>query len=198
MMALKSKERIALKSADVINRGKDSNDHEEEVLEGDDDCNEESEKKKEKDVKDKKKIYTYEVPETYPGCEGLCLPLSLILACIIELGIKLKKRPFKQKAEKLVLINDESENKVAAACELLLNEFDFLKSKIKGLRSLKDFTFNNTCPSFQQYYKVNILIHSNALDLDELEYRLPQEYDPSLPRYRFNQNKPSGHNIRMY
>ena len=81
--------------------------------------------------------------------EGLCLPLSIVLAANIERGKFHCDEDFK--AGKLMwFINSKDEKRRRNACSALKKEFENVQGLLKDQLPQKDFTFENTCHVFQQ------------------------------------------------
>ena len=152
MNEIRRLEREALDAANVTNRGR-------KIKKRQNKCTVISIKNKKEKKEDTVPGFLYEVPEEYPGFKGLCLPLTIILACFIELGHLLQRFPYKNKGTAMSKLNSVSGKLDKAACVLLSEEFEKIKIKIKELKSIKNFTFSNTLHLFQRYFKV-ILISS--------------------------------------
>ena len=130
MEYVRKSERFALNAADVINEG---------------------------GVAKKSRIpsYMFRVPLDYPGFKGLCLPLSIILGCKIELGFQLNRHMYKVKGKNGRKINSPSEKLQKIACEALSKEYKKLQRRIPELLRIRKFTFKNTVHLLQKYYQVN-------------------------------------------
>lgn len=119
--------------------------------------------------------YFIKIPTDYPGFDGLCLPLSIILvigylsiiilgaffpfyfqATYIELGKVIKRNGFITKGRTMWNIKSTCKQKQLKACKTLMDEYNYLKNmKYPVLSRIKDHTFKNTCYILARHYQVN-------------------------------------------
>ena len=114
--------------------------------------------------------------------DGHCLPVSIILGATIELGHHLDKWNYRGKSKDLLKINSLSPKLKEKACRALSDEYEKVKRRISNWNSIKLHTFPEICPILQDYYNINILIHSNINEEDKIIYSVPRKYNCSLPR----------------
>ena len=147
----------ALKMADVINRGKNG-----------------------EEMKYVWKIDT----QLFPQAENNCLPISILLASLIERGTILGEKQFSSD-KTLQFINSNTVRKKTRAYNALKNEFEKLKKIFPQLNKSGGFKFSEVCPILAKYYNVNIIIHKIQYGRDtecHIESGHGRSYNMELPR----------------
>ena len=97
--------------------------------------------------------------------EGLCLPLSIVLAANIERGKFNCDEDFKA-GKFMWFINSKDERRRKKACSALRKEFENVQGLLKDQLPQKDFTFENTCHVLARHYEINIVIHQIKHGID--------------------------------
>ena len=147
----------ALRIADVINRGKDG-----------------------EELK-----YVYSIDEKiFPQAENNCLPISIMLASVIERGVILGEKQF-SRGKTMHLINSKNLKKKTRAYNALKTEFEKLKKIYPQLNKSGGFKFSEVCPILSRHYNVNIIIHKIQYGRDTecfIQSSTGRSYNFQLPR----------------